>query len=148
MAMDLSHKPHNPLSKYPTIHDFVTEMCTHAHISITKWCIVEYETGALRDLCDVSLLFHYVAEMKWFTSYVNQTQNEEHPTMMTWHGNGFLINGLLCGNRPGGFLSQKGSDTELWCCFDVCLPEQIVEQTVKWPVIWDVMMPMWYIYNE
>ena len=26
--------------KYPTMHPFVTEMCTHVHISVTKWCIV------------------------------------------------------------------------------------------------------------
>ena len=39
--------------KYPTMHNFVTEMCTHTHISFTKWCIFwGYGTGALRDLCD------------------------------------------------------------------------------------------------
>ena len=32
------------------MHHFVTEMCTHVHISVTKWCIVEYETSALWDL--------------------------------------------------------------------------------------------------
>ena len=26
--------------KYPTMYHFGTEMCTHVHISITKWCIV------------------------------------------------------------------------------------------------------------
>ena len=34
----------------PTMHHFVTEMCTHVHISVTKWCIVGYWTGALWDL--------------------------------------------------------------------------------------------------
>ena len=29
---------------------FVTEMCTYVHISVTKWCIVGYGTGALWDL--------------------------------------------------------------------------------------------------
>ena len=32
------------------ITPFVAEMCTHVHISVTKWCIVGYETGALWDL--------------------------------------------------------------------------------------------------
>ena len=31
---------HNVLDNYPTIPNFVTEMCTHVHISFTKWCIV------------------------------------------------------------------------------------------------------------
>ena len=34
-----SYKSHNTLDEYPTMH-FVTEMCTHVHISVTKWCIV------------------------------------------------------------------------------------------------------------
>ena len=29
---------------------FITEMCTCVHISVTKWCIVGYGTGALWDL--------------------------------------------------------------------------------------------------
>ena len=35
-----SHKSHNALGKYPTMHHFVTEMCIYVHISVTKWCIV------------------------------------------------------------------------------------------------------------
>ena len=34
------------------MHHFVTEMCTHVHISVTKWCIVGCTTGALWDLCN------------------------------------------------------------------------------------------------
>ena len=41
------HKSHNALDKYPTMHYLVTEMCTHVHISVTKWCIVGYATVAL-----------------------------------------------------------------------------------------------------
>ena len=37
-----SHKSHNVLDRNPTMHQFVTEMCTHVHISVTKWCIVGY----------------------------------------------------------------------------------------------------------
>ena len=32
------------------MHHFVTEMCTHVHISVTKWCIVGYRTGAFARL--------------------------------------------------------------------------------------------------
>ena len=34
---------------------FVTEMWTRVHIIVTKWCIVRYGTGALRDLCNRQL---------------------------------------------------------------------------------------------
>ena len=48
-----SAKTHNNASdKYPTMDHFVTEMCTHGHISVTKWCIVGYRTGVLWDLCN------------------------------------------------------------------------------------------------
>ena len=48
--LDPSHKSYNASEKCPTMHRFVTEMCTHVHISVTKWCIVGYTTGALWDL--------------------------------------------------------------------------------------------------
>ena len=35
-SIDPSHKSHNASDKYPTMHHFVTEMCTHVHISVTK----------------------------------------------------------------------------------------------------------------
>ena len=44
-----SHKSHNALDKYSTMHHFVAEMCTHVHISVTKWRVVGYGTGALWD---------------------------------------------------------------------------------------------------
>ena len=37
------------------MHYFVTEMCTHVHIAVTKWCDVRYGTGALWDLCNRSI---------------------------------------------------------------------------------------------
>ena len=37
------------------MHHFVTQMCTNVHISVTKWCIVGYGTGALWDLCNRSV---------------------------------------------------------------------------------------------
>ena len=53
-STDASHKTHNASGKYPTMCHFVTEMCTCVHFSVTKWCIVWYETGALWDLCNRS----------------------------------------------------------------------------------------------
>ena len=46
-SSNLSHKSHN--TQYPIMHYFVTEICTYVHISVTKWCIVEYGVGALWD---------------------------------------------------------------------------------------------------
>ena len=40
--IDQLHTSHNAPVPYPTMHHFVTEMCTHVHISVTKWCIVGY----------------------------------------------------------------------------------------------------------
>ena len=54
LSPDPSHISHNALHEYPTMQHFVTEMCTHVHISVTNWCIVAYYTGALRDLCNRS----------------------------------------------------------------------------------------------
>ena len=54
LSTDPSQESHNASDKYPTMHYFVTEMCTHVHISVTKQCIVGYENGALWDLCNRS----------------------------------------------------------------------------------------------
>ena len=40
----------------PTMHHFVTEMCTRVHISVTKWCILGYGTDAFWDLWDGSVV--------------------------------------------------------------------------------------------
>ena len=47
-----SHKSHNALGRCPIMRHIVTEMCTHVHISVTKWCIVGYLSNALWDLWD------------------------------------------------------------------------------------------------
>ena len=39
MAIVLSHKSHHASDRYPTMHHFVTEMCTRVHIPVTSWCI-------------------------------------------------------------------------------------------------------------
>ena len=41
-CMHPSHKSHNASDKYPRMYHFVTEMCTHVHISVTKWCILGF----------------------------------------------------------------------------------------------------------
>ena len=59
--MDPSDKFHNASDKYPTMHHFVTEMCTHVHISVTKWCIV----GNIYLFCQKSKNQHSVFRW-WF----------------------------------------------------------------------------------
>ena len=45
--IDLLHKSHNAPVPYPTMHHFVTEICTCVHISVAKWCIVGNLSNAL-----------------------------------------------------------------------------------------------------
>ena len=54
-TIDTSHKSQNASDKYPTMHHFITEMCTHVHISVIKCCIVGYGTDAFWDLWDRSI---------------------------------------------------------------------------------------------
>ena len=49
---DPYHKSHNAPVLYPTMHFFVTEMCTCVLISVTTWCIVGCLCDALWDLWD------------------------------------------------------------------------------------------------
>ena len=56
--IDLLHKSHNVPVPYPTMHHFVTEMCTQVHIFVTKRCIVGYLSNALWDLWDSSTFRH------------------------------------------------------------------------------------------
>ena len=48
---------------------FVTEICTHVHISVTKWCIAGYGTGALRDLWEGLSIsdLKYVRFLSWLS---------------------------------------------------------------------------------
>ena len=54
-SRDPIHKSHKASDKYPPMHHFVTEMCTHVHISVTKWCIVGYRRRVLWELWDWSI---------------------------------------------------------------------------------------------
>ena len=47
ITIDTAHRSHNVSDRCPTVHLFVTEMCTHMDISVTKLCIVGYWTGGL-----------------------------------------------------------------------------------------------------
>ena len=83
-----SHKSHNASDKYPTvtIHHFVTEMCTHVHISVTNWCIVGYGTGALLDLCNRSIDYKssLIQVMPWCWSG-NQPLLWPNDDPVLWH---------------------------------------------------------------
>ena len=55
--IDPSHKSHNASDKYPTMHHFVTEMCTHAHFCYKMLhCGIRHSTGAFWDLWDCSIV--------------------------------------------------------------------------------------------
>ena len=56
LTIDPSHKSHSAPVLCSTMYHFVTEMCTHVHISVTKWCIVGYGNGVLWDLCKRSII--------------------------------------------------------------------------------------------
>ena len=51
---ELWHTSHNAPVPNPTMHHFVTEMCTCVHISVTKWYIMGYLYNALQDFWDGS----------------------------------------------------------------------------------------------
>ena len=54
-SINPSCRSHNAFVKCPTMHYFLTEMCTRVHISVTKWCIVGYGACALWDICNWSI---------------------------------------------------------------------------------------------
>ena len=57
---DLLHKSHNAPVPYPTTYHFVqfiTDLCTPVHISVTKCCIVRYLSNVLWDLWDWSVIW-------------------------------------------------------------------------------------------
>ena len=60
--------------------------------------------------------------------------------MTSSNGNIFRITGSLCREFTGHWWTPltKASDEKLWC-FLWSVPEQMVEQTVKMPVIWDAI---------
>ena len=67
VLIDPYHKCHNAPDPYPTMHHFVTEMCTYVHISVTKWCIVGCLSDALWDLWNGSIdnMADWIQLMAW-----------------------------------------------------------------------------------
>ena len=53
----------------PTVHNLGTEMCTDVHISITKWGMVEYGSGALWDLYSNPILSIVLSHYQDFIVY-------------------------------------------------------------------------------
>ena len=65
---DPFHKSHNALDEYPTMHHFVTEMCMHMHISVTKWCIMGLVHCGICEsyqLARVILGFERIIRLRW-----------------------------------------------------------------------------------
>ena len=58
---------------HPTMHHVVTKMCTHVHISVTKWCTVGYRTDALWDLCKRSFVVLVEAEYSPYSELTKDT---------------------------------------------------------------------------
>ena len=61
--------------------------------------------------------------------------------MSSSNGTIFRVTGLLCGEFTGPRLipRTKASDAELWC-FLWSVLEQMAEQTIEMPVIWDAIV--------
>ena len=78
---------HNALDRYPTMHHFATEMCTHKHNSFTEWCIVAYGTGTLWGLCNRSIDNHAIVpvlEEKLWRMWVKSISSERHNQNQIW----------------------------------------------------------------
>ena len=89
-SINPSHKSRNASNKYSTVQHFVTEMCTHVHISVTKCCVVGYGTDAFWDLWDGFIM-----------SYVRDTISTHKHTW--WRHQMELFSALLAlcaGNSP------------------------------------------------
>ena len=92
--IDPSHKSHSASDKYPTMHHFVKQMCTHLHISVTKWCIVGYGTDALWDIWDWSIAKPHTCQGR----YGNCSYTEEC---------NFIITGSDWGSLPVGRMTPN-----------------------------------------
>ena len=119
--MDPCHKSNTALDKYPTINHFVRERCTHVQLSVTKWCIVGYGTGALWDLCKM---------------YINRYQVIIIPCCLDYHSwpkrhipCHFIAILLLCKVwlerlQPGGLFYPVVFSTRPPCVLSSCLHGQ------------------------
>ena len=112
------------------MHLFITEVCTHMHISVTKWCIVGFYIGSFRYLCNKFIIPYAgcgVGYMKGtFTQYTHiciyiyilyamylclfkcqgtpfclNIYNIWYTKMTSSNGNIFRVTGHLCGEFTG-----------------------------------------------
>ena len=69
-AIDPSHKSQNASDKYPTIHHFVTEMCTFLLQNVALWDMAHMHSG----ICEMGLLSRYPVMQSSFC-YTFEDQN-------------------------------------------------------------------------
>ena len=104
------HKFHNAPVLYPTMHHFVTEMCTRVQSYLTKWCIVGYFLmycemglfmlpghGALKDNCDqlydnrnisgVLMISRRDTYLQWTFWSTTLKHFDKHSTTIPWNRN-------------------------------------------------------------
>ena len=86
LTIDLLHKSHNTPVLDPTMHHFVTEMCTCVHISVTKWCIVGYLSNALWGLWDGTINTPYGSSPMRvrFASFHVNVSSQTVPLTSSW----------------------------------------------------------------
>ena len=121
-----SHKSHNASDKYPIMHLFVKEMCTHVHISVTKLCIVAYRTGALRYgqqiyCCHILLQLHWTPLQWRHNGHDCISNHQPHHCLLkdlfrrrSKKTSKLRVTGLCEGNSPGigEFPAQRASNME------------------------------------
>ena len=93
-SIDPSHKSHNASDKYPTMHYFATELCTHVHISVTKWCIMGYGTFALWDLCHTSFAPFWINHDVWI-KIETFSSKREFKRAYYWVKDNHICSGLI-----------------------------------------------------
>ena len=54
-TIDFLHKPHTAPVPYQIKPHFVTKMCAHAHISVTKWCFISHKAQFCNRKCTFRL---------------------------------------------------------------------------------------------
>ena len=87
----------------------------------------------------VSICYDYFC--KWDLSLDHSSQSSKtYLNMGSSNGNIVRVTSPLCGKSTGDrwIPLTKASEAELWC-FLWSSPEQTVKQTIKTPVIWDVI---------
>ena len=99
-------KSHNAPNKNPPMHHFVTKMCTHVHISLTKWCILGCRTGAFWDLWDWSKF-----GAKWATSHYLR---QKWPCSLLHIPSGIILLTHLPSNKMAAISQTTLSNAFLW----------------------------------